>query len=96
MSNIIDEFVEMFKTDPELRKLPLPEYVYKKYNIPKPDVLELNSYISQNMRSSMAGGEQYEIREADDKGVRKMPYLSTVEGLDLSGNITKFMSTFTD
>jgi hypothetical protein len=44
----------------------------------------------------MNGGWQAETREPDNKGIRKMPYLSTVEGVDLSGNITKYMSTFTD
>lgn len=89
-----DDFIKMYKNDPELRKVPLPESWYEKYNIPKPDILPLNSFLFRNMKSSMSGGSQFETREPDDKGVRKLPYLSTVEGYDLSGNLTTYLSTF--
>ena len=92
----VDEFVQKYKNDPELRKLPLPNFVYEKYGIPKPEVLGLNTYLIKSVKSCMIGGWESETREADNKGIRKMPYLSTVEGVDLSGNITTYMSTFTD
>ncbi len=92
----IDEFITQFRNDPELRKLPLPNSIYEKYNIPKPDTLPLNSYLIKTIKASMSGGLQSEIRAPDDKGVRKMPYLSTVEGLDLSGNVTTYLSSFTN
>ena len=41
----VDEFVQKYKNDPELRKLPLPNFVYEKYGIPKPEVLGLNTYL---------------------------------------------------
>ena len=92
----VDEFVEKYKNDPELRKMPLPDYVYEKYGIPKPEVLGLKTYLFKSIKACMNGGWDAETRQPDDKGVRKMPYLSTVEGVDLSGNITKYMSSFTD
>ena len=92
----VDEFVEKYKNDPELRKLPLPDFVYEKYGIPKPETLGLKTYLIKSVKSCMNAGWQSETREPDNKGIRKMPYLSTVEGVDLSGNITKYMSTFTD
>ena len=91
----VDEFIQKYKNDPELRKLPLPDYVYEKYGIPKPDVLGLNTYLFKSIKACMNGGQQSETREADNKGVRKMPFLSTVEGYDLSGNVTTYLSSFT-
>jgi hypothetical protein len=92
----IETFIEKYKNDPELRKVPLPDYFYDKYNIPRPEILGLNSYLFKSIKSCMSGGWNSETRQADEKGIRKMPFLSTVEGLDLSGNPTTFMSTFTD
>lgn len=92
----MDEFITQFKNDPDLRRVPLPDSIYIKYNIPKPDTLPLNSYLIKTIKASISGGQQSEIRAPDDKGVRKMPYLSTVEGLDLSGNVTSYLSSFTN
>lgn len=92
----LDEFILKFKNDPELRKLPFPDSIYEKYNIPKPDTLPLNSYLFKSIKASMSGGFDSEIRPADSKGVRILPFLSTVEGLDLSGNTTKYLSSFTN
>jgi len=91
----VDEFIQKYKNDPELRKLPLPDYVYEKYGIPKPEVLGLNTYLFKSIKACMNGGQQSETREADNKGVRKMPFLSTVESYDLSGNVTTYLSSFT-
>lgn len=91
----IDTFISTFKNDPELLKVPLPEWVYEKYSLPKPDVLPLKSYLNKSIKSVMYAGWSVEVRKPDDKGVRKMPFLSTVEGVDLSGNPTMFVSTFT-
>jgi hypothetical protein len=92
----LDDFILKYKNDPELRKIPLPNFVYEKYNIPKPEIQPLNAFLFKSIKASMSGGYNSETRKADDKGVRKMPYLSTVEGLDLSGNPTTYMSTFTN
>ena len=91
----LDEFIQKYKNDPELKKLPLPDYVYEKYGIPKPEILGLNTYLFKSIKACMNGGQQSETREADNKGVRKMPFLSTVEGYDLSGNVTTYLSSFT-
>lgn len=92
----VDEFIQKYKNDPELRKLPLPDYVYEKYNIPQPEILGLNTYLFKSIKACMNGGQQSETREVDNKGVRKMPFLSTVESYDLSGNPTTYLSTFTN
>ena len=91
----LDEFIQKYKNDPELKKLPLPDYVYEKYGIPKPEILGLNTYLFKSIKACMNGGQQSETREADNKGVRKMPFLSTVESYDLSGNVTTYLSSFT-
>ena len=92
----VDTFVSTFKNDPELARIPLPEWVYEKYNLPKPDVVPLKTFLNKSVKTVMFSGWNSETREPDNKGVRKMPFLSTVEGLDLSGNLTTFVSTFTE
>lgn len=92
----IDEFVETFKNDPDFHKILLPDRIYEKYNLHKPTTPSLKSYLQQSIKTCMGYGSQSIIKPADDKGVRKMPFLSTVEGYDLSGNLTTYVSTFTD
>lgn len=92
----IDTFISTFKNDPNLAKLPFPEWVYEKYNIPKPEVLGLRSYLNKSVKTVMFSGWEAEVRKPDDKGVRKIPFLSTCQEYDLSGNLNVYVSTFTE
>ena len=94
----IEQFIYAHRKDPDIKRIPLPESFYEKYNIPKPEPLTLNTYLFKSMKSCISGGiySDVEIREPDSKGVRKMPFLSTVEAFDLSGNPTTYLSSFTE
>lgn len=95
-THTIDEFVETFKNDPDFHKILLPERIYEKYGLPKPSTQPLNSYLFKSIKTCMGYGSLSIIQPPDNKGIRKMPYLSTVEAYDLSGNLTTYLSTFTN
>jgi len=89
----LEEFVSTFRNDKELLKLPLPERIYEKFNLPKPEPPTLNAYLFNSIKSCMSAGYQSELRVPKDNVIRIMPFISTITYYDVSGNECKFQST---
>jgi len=89
----IEEFVSTFRNDKDLQKVPLPERMYEKFNIPKPEIMSLNSYLFNSIKACMSAGFQSETRTPKDNIIRPMPFISTIHYKDLSGNDCVIHST---
>lgn len=89
----VDSFVKLFMKDKNISRVPLPEYVYEKYNIPKPETLGLNQYLKSSIKASLSGGAQHEVRAPKDNVLRVVPFISTFHITDLSGNPDILFST---
>jgi len=89
----LEEFVSTFRNDKELLKLPLPERIYEKFNLPKPEPPSLNSYLFNSIKACMSAGYQSELRVPKDNVIRTMPFISTIAYKDISGNDCVLHST---
>ena len=89
----IEQFVSTFRNDKEISKIPLPERMYSMFNIPKPEVMSLNRFLFQSIKSCMSAGYNSEIRPNADSNIRPMPFISTITYYDLSGVECKLQST---
>jgi hypothetical protein len=74
------ELIEILKKLPDFDRLPLPEYIYDKYNIPKPKIQSLMEALRQhNYIQNMPGDGKLEIRPPAPGGVRPLIEVKPLE-----------------
>jgi len=75
-----------FKTT--LPHLCLPDFIYEKYELTKPEIVDFNAYLSATATSLFMPGGQVEIREPSPGGIRVIEELKVEVVPDLSNNTT--------
>jgi len=68
------QMIETLMAQPDFDRYPLPEYLYAKYNIPKPKILGLMESLHLKNRTDCAPGDgrPLEIRKPAPGGVRPL------------------------
>jgi len=86
---LISTFEVLMKTPYFKENLPhllLPDFLYEKYNLPKPEIQSFKTYLNNTSKYQFMPGGQLEIRKPAPGGVRSMPEIKTIVKSDLSNN----------
>lgn len=69
-----------------IQHLVLPEFLYEKYNLPKPEIQDMKTYLNNTMKHQFMPGSQLEIRKPAPGGVRDISGINVIVTSDMSGN----------
>lgn len=80
MEKTLESLMEEFMKLPDWKRFPLPESLYTKFNLPKPQAVSINEYLQNHDPAvCFAPGETEETRPPAEGGVRIMPASTPLE-----------------